>query len=625
MSSWRAIFLACLAAIGLAVGVGVRQLEETKATRNERQLVLLVPDGTPPTAFFIQIWQDAANDQGVKLDSMEISAWVRQSSYAQSPGAGVIVPDTHHRRLGQTAISALTNYVRAGGNLMLVQDAGLLDEAGHYAEGPSRLSHLAGVQYGNYDRRGKDIGGFLRVQGKVKVLESLLIPPGRYQPLKRDGSLNAMPAPEDWLPDGSAQVSGYGNAQSRFPILRTEQSKTPPMLFSPEGDVVAIRHAYGKGSTLFVNLPLTHLRQQTDGIFLNGFVGLFAQGILGMPALLPTPGNRGVFVLNWHNDDRLAIHYLQKLQAEGIFDHGHQSLHFTAGPDVNQLKDGKGMDLANNAEALDMIKLLTSQGHTIGNHGGWIHNLFGIKANDRNANEFEPYLDLNNEAVKAANGDRQPIEYSAPMGNNPAWVYDWLDRHDNQAFYSTGDIGMAPTKQWMGQRRMGGGWAFPVMTNGNTASAEEAYFNHTPQASFSAWLQQVARFVEEQRVMRLSYFHPVGAALYIQPVKDFVDRGQRCTEEKRCQFMSMTEAAAFLTRREQVRWQIQVDSDGLQTLTANHSTSLSNMVWKFPRSHYQAVHIEAGNAAVDSDARAFYVAVRDGRNLKLSLKTNATH
>ena len=607
------------------MAVGVRQMEEANATRDERQLVLLVPDGTPPTAFFIQIWQDAANEQGVRLESMEISAWVRQSSYGQSPGAGVIVPDTHHRRLGQTAISALTNYVQAGGHLMLVQDAGVLDEGGHYAEGPSRLSHLAGVMYGNYDHWGQGIGGFLRVQGDVKVLESLHIPPGRYQPLKRDGSLNAMPAPEDWLPNGPAQVSGYGSTPSRFPVLRTDRPKTAPMLFSPEGDAVAIRHAYGKGSTLFVNLPLTHLRQQTDGIFLNGFIGMFAQDILGVPALLPTPGNRGVFVLNWHNDDRLAIHYLHKLQAEGIFDHGHQSMHFTAGPDVNELNDGKGMDLANNTEALDMIKLLTSQGHSIGNHGGWIHNHFGLNANDRNATNYKPYLDLNNEAVKAANGGRQPIEYSAPMGNNPAWVFDWLDQHDNLAFYSTGDIGMAPTKLWMGQRRMGGGWAFPVMTNGNIASAEEAHFNQMPQAAFSAWLQQVARFVEEQRVMRLSYFHPVGAALYIEPVKDFINRGQRCTEESRCRFMSMTEAAAFLTRREQVLWQVDVGSDTAQTLIANHSKSLSDMVWKFPRSHYQSVRVEAGDATVDSDAQAFYVAVRGGRNLKLSLETNAKH
>ena len=89
--------------------------------------------------------------------------------------------------------------------------------------------------------------------------------------------------------------------------------------------------------------------------------------------------------------------------------------------------------------------------------------------------------------------------------------------------------------------------------------------------------------------------------------------------------MSMTEAAEFLTRREQVIWQIQVGSDTAQTLTANHSKSLSDMVWKFPRSHYQAVHIEAGDATLASDALAFYVAVRGGRTLKLSLKTNATH
>ena len=623
MTAWRRVFLGVLLALVLSVGVAWRQTAETNATREDvGRMVLLVPDGTPANAFFVQIWRDAASEQGVQLDAMDISVWVRQHSYSAAPGAGVIVPDTHHRRMGQTAILALADYVKNGGHLMLVQDGGLLDESGRYAEGPARLSQVVGAQYGDYDRWGDGMGRFLRVQGQASVFEDLQIPPGRYQPVKPDGSVSAMPTAEEWQARGLAQVSVYGNKPAHFPVLRTEENKGKVLLRTPEGDVVASLNRHGAGSALFVNMPLTHLRQQTDGVFLHGFIRMFARDVLGLPVLLPTPSNRGIFVLNWHNDDRLAIAYLHRLLDAGIFDHGHQSMHFTAGPDVDRKGDGKGMDLANNADAQNMIRLLAAQGHTIGNHGGWIHNYFGINASDSNETTFEPFLDLNNEAVKAANLGKQPIEYSAPMGNNPVWTFDWLKRHGNQAVYSTGDIGMAPTRLWMGNRRMGGGWAFPVLTNGGIASAEEAYFNQMAQGDFAAWLQEVARFVREQRVMRLSYFHPVGAVLYLEPVKGFVDEAQACANADACRFMSMTEAAEFLNRREAVNWRMQVESATTQWLTAQHDTSLNEMVWQLPREFFKHADVVLGNASVKQDDRFIYIAAMNSKELRIKLTMN---
>lgn len=620
--SWRLIGLFVLVA-ALIGSLAWRQLGESRSTVDTGRLILLVPDSDTASAPWVQIWRDAASEQGLLLTPMAMSAWARQISYHQHPGAGVIVPDTFYRRMGDTATAALKQYVRQGGHLMLVQDGGLRDEQGLFAPGPARLSELAGVDYGDYSTLKADMSGFLRVRGSPEMMESLLIPPGRYQPLPPAGPAGAaaidpirMPTAGQWAQSTLAQVTGY-TVPSRFPILRTGLSRGTPLLSTPEGDVVAQVFQTGAGRTLFVNLPLTYLSQQTDGLFLHGFLKYFGRDMLGLPSLAATPRNLGVFIINWHNDDREAIRHLTVLQAMGVFDHGHHSMHFTAGPDVNEVGDGLGMDLPNNPEAQAMVRQLTGQGHAIGNHGGWRHNDFGRHASIDNQDQFEPFLDLNNDALKAVLG-HQPLEYSAPQGNNPIWVYDWLAQHGNVAYYTTANIGMAPTRLWMGERRMGGGWAFPVMTNGTIASAEEAFFKKMPQADFSAWLQEIARFVEEQRVMRLSYFHPIGAVIYLQPVKDYIDRIQACADQSHCRFISMTEAAHFLSKREAVSWRL--EQHGRQhTLIAHHPSGLRDLVWRIPRSHHTAVAVASGNATVSETPHDFLVNVRDGQDLRLTL------
>ena len=77
-----------------------------------------------------------------------------------------------------------------------------------------------------------------------------------------------------------------------------------------------------------------------------------------------------------------------------------------------------------NPQAQAVIRHFQAQGHVIGDHGGWIHNYFGANANDANGDDFEQYLNLNNQAVTKINGGEEPKEYSAPTGNQPLWVYD---------------------------------------------------------------------------------------------------------------------------------------------------------------------------------------------------------
>ena len=618
--TWAGVLVIALLVVGATIW---RQAKSVNSSQPYGVITLLIPDSADSNTPEVQIWTDAASERGILLQPQRVSDWMRGVNYAgAAAGSSIIVPDTFHRQMSDAAVQTIYRVVEAGGNAMVVQDGGILDERGSYTHGASRFSDLVGVQYGNYDLLKEHLSYYDEIRGAPTVMERLGIPPGRYLDAQAAAKLLSADHPDLGALNGpfTTLVAGYTRDSQRFAILKTNRAVRDGILLeSTNGDIVASVQRHGKGTSVFVNLPLTYLMQRTDGIFLHGFLRFYAQEIVGQPTLMASPNGRGSLVLNWHNDDRNAISFLQTLQDAGIFAHGHQSMHFTAGPDVNTPGDGRGMDLDNNPDAQAMLSLLRDQGHTIGNHGGWIHNLFGDQASDQNGDEFVQYLDDNNDAVTRANKGEQPREYSAPMGNQPLWVFDWMAQHGVEAYYYSGNVGMPPTRVWMGTRRMGKAWAFPVLTYGQVASAEEASFQKMPLPEFDAWLQEVARFIEQQGVMRLSYFHPIGAVTYLPAVKNYIDAVQACTDRGRCQFISMSEAAEFLNRRENVQWALRHDADH-DTLVASHPESLNTMTWKIPLARYTEVTVTSGKAHIERTETAWRVQAEEGKELTLQLR-----
>ncbi|GAB2811651.1 hypothetical protein GCM10027276_10620 [Comamonas piscis] len=621
---WKKWLAATAVVLCVLVAVAWHQSRSVKASQHYATISLLIPDSMAADTPEVEIWREAARERGVLLTPLRISEWMRGMNYgAPAAQQAVILPDTFHRNISDAAVQTLIDMVHAGGQAMVVQDGGMLDERGYYSKGSARLSQMLGVRYGDYDSYKDQLSDYEEIRGAPATMTLLGIPPGRYLDAKAAAKLTAID-PEELAvdePGFPSFIAGYTKDSQRFTVLKTDRPMGGPriLLQSSNGDVVASLNRWGKGQALFVNLPLTYLLQRTDGIFLHGFLGYFAQQVVERPALLASPDGIGALVLNWHNDDGKAIGFLHALQEAGIFDHGHQSLHFTAGPDVNTQGDGLGMDLDDNNDAQQMIQKLLSQGHSIGNHGGWIHNYFGNNASDDNADDFMPFLDLNNASVTKANRGRQPTEYSAPNGNTPLWTYDWMAEHGVQAFYTVANVGMPPTRLWLGKRQVKQSWAFPVLTYGQVASAEEASFQKMPVAEFGQWLQQVARFIEQTRSVRLSYFHPIGAVDYLPAVKDYIDSVQACADRKQCQFISMTEAADFLSRRDQVQWSLQAQGND-ELLTASHPQSLASMAWTLPKTKYAAVRVRAGEAEVQSTDDAWLVRVRGGKELSLELR-----
>ena len=580
-------------------------------------VALLVPDALPGDSPFINMWRDSAQEEGVCLRAVSISEWRRVASRGGLQWEGVILPDTFHREVSDTMVASLHTYVEAGGRLMLIYDGGLLDGGGFYSAGKSRLSDLAGVDYGMYEELGQGLAKRSRFGlGQASDMARLHIPPGRF-------ASPTLTFPSSTLPldiarkDYQAIIFDYNKLPQSFATLVTRGTPSKTLMTNEDGGTLAGRQRFGKGETLFVNFPLTYLKQRTDGIFLHSFLNYFASDMLGQPRMANTPDGKGGIVLNWHVDAKPALAPFKKLRDVGIFDEGPFSFHFTAGPDVNVAGDGGGLNVPADPEVRGLIKGLLAQGHAVGDHGGWIHNYFGNGVNAGNQALFEPFLTLNQTAMTEIAGS-PPREYSAPVGNQPAWVTRWLEAQGFAGYYLTGNVGMGPTHAWLDSKRMSSMWAFPVLTMGPVATAEDAFFQQVPAESYENWLVEVAKFVEREQVLRLVYFHPPGAALYLPAVTSFVNTVKACRVAGHCRWVTMTQAADFLSRREKVRWYVEARPSGM-SLAAEDAQDLTHMAWWVPQGRFNKPVLVEGKATIDQHGANWRITDTGGSRLRVDL------
>ena len=655
-------------------------------------LMLLLPDGTPPSDQRVAAWIDTAREEGVRINILYDSQFLNLGAAALKY-RGLILPDQIHVNAGDALLAAISNYVAAGGHAMLVYDFGALTDTGFYAVPKSRLSALAGVDYVLYEELREKTVGLGHITGMESSLWKLSVPPGKSMPYTTSAIAN-LPAQvvtqtlsdeanylaSDVMDPGG--LKGYnhshkhryklGEAVERirlnqfdyddrddsYKLFRGKKTKhsaprfvpaTPTdeihgisgyvygfltypsyvtrgdfagqtLLSSPSFGLAAGINTVGAGKVLFVNMPLTYLKGQTDGMLMHGLVRYFATDMLKMPVLAKMPKGKGGLVLNWHVDDGQAIDAISTLSQYGIWNEGPYSMHFTAGPDVNVLGDGLGMDLPNNDRARSWMKYLASKGNQIASHGGWIHNIYGMNANESNAAEFLPYLELNRDAIVNVLG-RKLTEYSAPQGNNPSWALNWLESEGILAYYSGGHTGMPFTRNYQnGQLTNAGMWAFPVTPFGPVATFEEFMELGMTHDQILPWYKKLADFSAVSRSSYLIYMHPPGAIDYPKTVVGLLNRGKELKSVNRFQWYTMTDLARFAQRHLDTVWNTTESSYGKVTFKANHPSDLANMTWLLPVDAYSLPTVRVGTARVYRDGSHYVVTASGGKSLEFYAK-----
>ncbi len=597
----------------------MHRLEAAVGEPGADTLLLLLPDGLDATTAAVQEWVDAANEEGFHLQPIHDSEFLNPLSTVHA--VGVVLPDQIHRSANDVLIAELNRYVQAGGNLMVVYDACTWDLNGRFTPGESRLSRLVGVNYALYDLYRTETMEPAQVTGTTSTMRELGIPPGSFAPVDARGQL------ADWRPvaeredaDSRSAFATYLYGAVDYPVFQTTGKFDGTVLLKSKRGLAAGYRREDLGQVLFVNLPLGYLASRTDGLLLHSFLHFFAFRMLGLPYLASVPDGVGGLVFNWHIDARNSLKPLKILADEGVFDRGRFSVHFTAGPDVDEFGDHKGLDVLHDPEAQKWIHYLLARKQEIGSHGGWIHNYFGYHLSDNDSAEFEKYLELNKDALEKVSGTRV-TEYSAPLGNHPAWVTRWLEKHGIVAYYFTGDAGLGPTRVYRnGERDSPDIWAFPILHMGKEASLEEMGFDDVGIGAVRDWLLAVTDYTVRRHTARLVYTHPYGAERFFPTLRTWLDNADALQKQDRFRWYTMTDLAEFMTQRESVRWTLLHDAPETVTLLASHPKSLAHQSWAFPADSYSDPRILKGHATVQVQDGLILIADTEGRELKVEFK-----
>jgi peptidoglycan/xylan/chitin deacetylase (PgdA/CDA1 family) len=581
-------------------------------------LVLLLPDGVDFSTPAVREWLDAANEEGLHLEPIHDSDFLDPLTPIHP--TGVILPDQLHRSANDVLIGELYRYVHAGGNLMVVYDACTWDLNGRFPAGDSRLSSLVGVHYALYDRYLTSTMEPAQITGTGAAMREIGIPPGSFVPVDGRGKLelwHAVAARDEINSRYAFSAYQYGDVS--YPVFRTVGDFDGTVLLKSRRALAAGYRPDELGHVLFVNLPIGYLASRTDGLLLHSFLHFFGVQMLGLPYLGSVPDGVGGLIFNWHIDAHSSLKPLKTLVDAGIFDRGKFSIHFTAGPDVDAFGDHKGLDVAHDAEAQKWIRYLQARGNSIGSHGGWIHNYFGNNVSDDNESEFVKYLEMNKDALERVSGTHI-TEYSAPVGNHPAWVTRWLERNGVVAYYFTGDAGLGPTRVYRGTERDGSDiWGFPVLHMGKEASLEEMGFDDVPIGAVRDWMLAVTDFTVRQHAARLVYAHPFGAERFFGTLRTWLDNANALQAEGRFRWYTMTELAGFLNQRNAVQWTLLSNADDRVTLRASHPKTLAHQSWIFPQEFYSDPRVVKGTATVRVQDGMILIDAGDDRELSVEL------
>jgi len=483
----------------------------------------------------------------------------------------------------------LSQYVAKGGKLMMNFDAALFNMQTHtYAGQASRLTHLAGMRYALYEKLQDDTIAQSPVYASRQAEQTLRIQPGKLDFGAQDA--------EDW-----GELTTYAYKHLVYSHYRTEPLKpVHALLRANDGTPIVSTNQHGLGEVLFANVPLGYLKTRTDSYLLHRLLAFFAREMVGQPSLSSTPKAQGGIVLNLHVDSNAAQQPLAELERTGWFDDGPFSIHVTAGPDAISADDGLGLNLLNNPWMQGFLKRQHAKGHEVGNHGGWVHNVYGYQANETNQGDFEPYLEKNQASVSKAIGEVVKV-YSAPMGNQPSWATAWLAKNGFKAYYSTSDTGLGPTRSFIGEQPAPRSmlWTFPISNFKRIATFDELKGQGMAEPEITDFISQLLDHVSEQHIARLFYFHPAASENFEETLKTIQAVVKKLKLQNQFRWYSMVELSDFMNRRQETSWQINgPNAQGQQEISASSPTSLQDMTWVFSAQTAKDIRITEGQGTL---------------------------
>jgi hypothetical protein len=433
------------------------------------------------------------------------------------------------------------------------------------------FARIVGVNYGMHHKYvgGAYTWGYFHVPDDLRR-DAMQLPPGKVQPDRQRELVplnSGSKRPDDRCdqgilpteePDEHKFLSGYAFGKLLYPTARVEKLDVvdeeiyAEMIVREQGGLecedfekddrghdcedetervvypAVILRNFEKGKAMYVNLPLGHLKANSDDLPMRALLRTFLFDEVGFPHVMNTPKGLPGLVFNWHVDDQTEWEAIPKLIKDGVFGKNlEHSFHITAGDYVDHQGDDRGFDacgLLKDSRGPETISLMMEYGE-VGSHGGWGHNWFADLVNARlfSCSDLCAQIVRNNACIEKTTG-KKVVEYSAPNGAFPQPDNnEILMDLDMVAYYNTADSGSAPNRTFYEGRMItekidedddGEGQgvtaiSFPIMPYNRAASMNEIQ-NLYPYgaAGLDEWLNGTLDYVLENSTVRLLYSHP---------------------------------------------------------------------------------------------------------------------
>jgi len=517
----------------------------------------------------------------------------------------IIFPDKLCRILTAEIEKWCLEYVKKGGNTLIIFDAGVYYKNKRYRKNPV-FSDVLGINYCSYKKYQKNLyfNGNLKFVSK-KIVDEFGIPEGR-------------------LID-NLFMCGYKYGKLIYPFLRCETPekslKSEIFAYGIDEDEnkypAIIRKKIGRGNFLYVNIPLGYLKSYvSEDLLSRKVLRTFLFKFASTPHLVNSPYGKGGIVINWHIDNNTEWEATPNLIRHKIIRKSLKySFHITAGDFVDKPGDNKGFNASGKGK--EYVLLMNKYG-IIGSHGGWAHNWFAknLEEGKFTQKEIEYYIMKNTKTLEKIIGYKI-IEYSAPNGLHPQpLLTKILEKNNFICYYYTGDIGSVPNRTFYNGKMVSKEViAFPVMPNGKYASLAEMGLVNLPPQKVKKWLFSIVNHSVKNRTIHLYYTHPYDLLYfpqYISPLKSFIDYIEELKKEGKLIVEPMSYFAKFLLKFIETKYSFVINNAGIK-INLKNEMGLKGICVSLPEK-YKIIHQEG--IEIEKDEKYIYITVTNDVNEK---------
>jgi hypothetical protein len=583
-------FVVALAALAFLVLVGERTATLRALEHPDAIGVLLIVDPADDDPVVSAAWERSLVEAGVPHRWMSADdAVLLERPQWTGMYPVILLPDRLARGIPEALEPTLERYVRAGGTLLVIDDAGTRRPNGSYRT-EALFAPLLGVQYLRYERLRAAAFGRAAVRfTSAAAAQRWHVPFGKL--------------------DAQLRVSTYHYGAERYPLAATRAFPgTRVDATSALGPAFTERRV-GAGRAIFVDPPVGYLRAEGDGFLQRATIDAVILDA-GVPHVVAAEGGIGGIVLNWHIDSNNEWSGIPNLERAGLL---RRDLRYnwdvTAGPDLDRPGDGMGFDACGRGKPY--LETLARYG-SVGSHGGWLHNGFAhaIEHDQYSPEQIRALVVRNNDCLRSVL-HRPIVDYAAPDGAHPQpEMTEILAGLGFRAYYGTGDTGMPAELPFFEGRSVSTSvWAFPIEPLGRFASIAEMRRGRESPAEVLRWLDGVAGAAERDRADYLVYSHSydMEAHQYVPPMATFYDRLERDQRAGLIRVVTMGDASAFLARMVRVRMTF-ARRDGALSVHLAGADGLAGIAFAVPR--LRAGVVLAHARAVGHDATFSYFAVQ---------------